>query len=127
MGKSLLYEFYIEFIPKCNQALLTETADVCLRTIASGGDDVTSSVSLTLNFERQLVASTGYEALCDSQEYEIYIGDSSNPFLSLEVMPDAGDARRAWIMNPRTGMPYTGRLGDDQVYGIFSALTAKLG
>ena len=84
-----------------------------------GGDDVTSSVSLTLNFERQLVASTGYEALCDSQEYEIYIGDSSNPFLSLEVMPDAGDARRAWIMNPRTGMPYTGRLGDEQVYGKF--------
>lgn len=83
------------------------------------GDDVASFVSLRLNFERQLVASAGYEALCDSQEYEIYIGDSNNPFLSLEVMPEAGDARRVWIMNPSTGMPYTGWVGEDQVYGKF--------
>ena len=85
---------------------------------SGGGDDVSSSVSLTLNFERELVASTAYEALCDSQQYEIYIGDNNNPFLNLEVMPEAGDARRSWIMSS-TGKPYTGRLGDEQVYGKF--------
>lgn len=83
------------------------------------GDDQYSSVSLTMNFERQLVASRGYEALCDSQQYETYIGDSQNPFLSLEVMPGAGDARRSWIMNPSTGKQYTGMLGQDRVYGKF--------
>ena len=83
------------------------------------GDDEFSYVSLTKNFERQLVASRGYEALCDSQKYEIYIGDRNNPFLSLEVMPGVGDARRSWIMNPSTGRPYVGYLGEDRVYGKF--------
>ena len=83
------------------------------------GDDEFSYVSLTKNFERQLVASRGYEALCDSQKYEIYIGDNNNPFLSLEVMPGVGDARRSWIMNPSTGRPYVGYLGEDIVYGKF--------
>lgn len=85
---------------------------------SGGGDDVTSYVDLTLNFERQLVASRGYDALCDSQQYEIYIGDSNNPFLSLQVMPDVGDARRSWTLN-EVGRQYTGRLGDDQVFGTF--------
>lgn len=89
------------------------------QTSTSGsGDDVTSRVDLTLNFERQLVASRGYDALCDSQQYEIYIGDSNNPFLSLQVMPDAGDARRAWTLDER-GDQYEGSLGDDRVYGTF--------
>ena len=83
------------------------------------GDDEFSYVSLTKNFERQLVASRGYEALCDSQKYEIYIGDNNNPFLSLEVMPGVGDARRSWTMNPSTGRPYVGYLGEDRVYGKF--------
>ena len=90
------------------------------KTSTSGaGDDVSSNVNLTLNFERQLVASQGYEALCDSQQYEIYIGDNNNPFLSLEVMPGVGDARRAWTMDPSTGRPYTGFMGEDRVYGKF--------
>lgn len=83
------------------------------------GNDESSYVSLTMNFERQLVASRGYEALCDSQKYEIYIGDNNNPFLSLEVMPGVGDARRSWTMNPNTGRPYVGYLGEDRVYGKF--------
>lgn len=90
------------------------------QTSTSGtGDDATSRVDLRLNFERQLVASGGYEALCDSQQYEIYIGDNNNPFLSLEVMPGVGDARRSWIMSPGTGRPYTGYVGEDRVYGKF--------
>ncbi|MGM9621181.1 MAG: RagB/SusD family nutrient uptake outer membrane protein, partial [Bacteroidaceae bacterium] len=89
------------------------------RTSTSGsGDDVSSQVALTLNFERQLVASKGYDALCDSQKYEVYIGDSNNPFLSLEVMPGIGDARRSWIMDV-DGQQYVGRLGSDRVYGTF--------
>lgn len=89
------------------------------RTSTSGsGDDVSSQVALTLNFERQLVASKGYDALCDSQKYEVYIGDSNNPFLSLEVMPGIGDARRSWIMDV-DGQQYVGRLGNDRVYGTF--------
>lgn len=85
---------------------------------SGGGDDITSRVDLTLNFERQLVASKGYDALCDSQQYEIYIGDSNNPFLSLQVMPGAGDARRAWTLDER-GQQYDGLLGNDRVYGTF--------
>ena len=89
------------------------------QTSTSGaGDDETSRVDLRLNFERQLVASQGYIALCDSQQYEIYIGDENNPFQTLEVMPGAGDARRSWIMDSN-GQQYTGFVGEDRVYGTF--------
>ena len=58
MGKSLLYEFYIEFIPKCNQALLTETADVCLIILASGGDiGVVSSTGVEMQTEHIAICS----------------------------------------------------------------------
>lgn len=97
----------------------------------------TSSVNLNFRdngYRRELIPSRGYEALCDSQKYECYIGSGPNdndPYQELAVLPDVGDARRVWIYNPsgsgsalRTaGNPrprseqYTLPMGDDTQYG----------
>ena len=76
-------------------------------TLSAGGgsgEDSYSSVSLsymTNGYRRELLPSRGYEALCDSQKYECYIGQSSDDaYQELIEMPEVGDARRSWIYLP---------------------------
>lgn len=98
-----------------------------------------ASVSLTRNYERELIPSRGYEALCDSQKYEIYIVDAANRPESLEELRHGdlrvGDARRSWIYASTNigissssgtisvisassaGAQWTFRVGDDTMYG----------
>ncbi len=91
----------------------------------------TSSVSLNYRdngYRRELIPSRGYEALCDSQKYECYLGASSEqPYQELVVMPGVGDARRSWIyqtgssvsailLMPRSEQ-YTLPQGDNTLYG----------
>jgi len=87
--------------------------------------DIASMVILTRNYERELIPSRGYEALCDSQKYEVYVGEvdasSNRPkwelgSTTLEVLPEVGDARRAWIYSGN-GQQFTFRVGDDNLYG----------
>ena len=80
-------------------------------------------VVLSSNYERELIPSKGYEALCDSQKYEIYIGTKPNSnnwdnFVveSIEELPGVGDARRAWIYSTN-GEQWNFRVGDDILYG----------
>lgn len=93
--------------------------EATLRTSSSEGAG--ANVGLSLNYERELIPSRGYEALCDSQKYEIYIGhvntsdDSYTPEDVVEL-EGVGDARRAWIYN-REGDQFTFRVGDDNLYG----------
>lgn len=85
----------------------------------SGGESASASVSLNRNYERQLLPSRGYEALCDSQNYEIYLGQyigNNYEAQYIETMPGVGDARRAWIYS-LNGSQWTFRVGDDQLYG----------
>ena len=89
----------------------------------SGGESANASVGLTRNYERQLIPSRGYEALCDSQKFEIYVGwySESNGYVSfstdtIETIPGVGDARRAWIYE-YNGLQWTFRAGDDLLYG----------
>ena len=59
-----------------------------------------NTILLSRNYERVLIPSKGYEALCDSQTYEIYVGTKSGnvfTYESLQEMPGVGDARRSWI------------------------------
>ena len=89
--------------------------------VSEDGDDGGSSASVRLNrkYERELIPSKGYEALCDSQKYEIYVGTTSGGtfrYESLEILPDVGDARRAWIY-ASLGQQYNFRVGDDILYG----------
>lgn len=67
-------------------------------SVSGGGDDASSNVLLEKNYERELVASKAYEALCDAQNYEIYIGDHKTAvdFLPLVTLPGVGDARQCW-------------------------------
>ena len=88
-----------------------------------GEESSSSSVSLSRNYERELIPSKGYEALCDNQDYEIYVGTYTGTapnrvftYESLEVLPGVGDARRAWIYN-RDGQQWNFRVGDDNLYG----------
>lgn len=92
-----------------------------MRTSSSEGAG--ASVGLSRNYERELIPSKGYEALCDSQKFEIYLGNiSGNTFVwdanstTLEEIPGVGDARRAWIYN-QGGEQWTFRVGDDNLYG----------
>ena len=86
--------------------------------------DMTSYVALSRNYERELLPSRGYEALCDSQKYEIYVGTVGNNFWNnpvelVELRSDdkkVGDARRAWIYMS-SGRQWTFRVGDDELYG----------
>ena len=88
----------------------------------SGNESGGASVGLSRNYERELLPSKGYEALCDSQKYEIYVGDVSNDKLkwdettTLEVLEGVGDARRAWIYADE-GRQWEFRVGDDNYYG----------
>ena len=98
---------------------------------ASGsGDEASSSVSLNFRdngYRRELIPSGGYEALCDSQKYECYLGSSSEEaYQELVVMPEVGDARRSWIYNTSSlatvlAMPrseqFTLPMGENTLYG----------
>ena len=78
-----------------------------------------SSVSLTPNYDRELIPSKGYEALCDAQKFEIYVGTTTNGqfnYESLEELPGVGDARRAWIFK-NDGAQWNYRVGDDILTG----------
>ena len=91
--------------------------EATLRTSSSEGAG--ANVGLSLNYERELIPSKGYEAICDSQKYEIYVGSYSNDTYypeGLVELPGVGDARRAWIYN-REGEQWTFRVGDDNLYG----------
>lgn len=94
-----------------------------MRTSADEGAG--ASVSLSRNYERELIPSRGYEALCDSQKYEVYIGkatevgENKDKLLtpeSIEVLEDVGDARRAWIY-AYNGDQWTFWVGDNNYYG----------
>jgi hypothetical protein len=67
------------------------------------GDEADSYVGLNFynnGYRRELIPSKGYEALCDSQNYECYIGQSaSDATMELVTLPGVGDARRSWIYN----------------------------
>lgn len=86
--------------------------------VEEGTADV-SSIILNRNYERELIPSRGYEALCDSQKYEIYMGTKNGSDVTidtLDVLPDVGDARRAWIY-ANNGAQWTFSVGDDILYG----------
>ena len=97
---------------------------------ASGsGDESSSFVSLNYRdngYRRELIPSRGYEALCDSQAYECYLGDRVEPYQELITLPGVGDARRSWIyqrqstigsiFNPRSEQ-YRLPVGEDTQYG----------
>lgn len=58
-----------------------------------------SSISLSRNDERELVASNGYKNLCQLNDYEIYISpDEAHAGDTIYTMPKVGDARQAWNM-----------------------------
>ena len=91
----------------------------------SSGEGAGASVSLSRNYERELIPSKGYEALCDAQVYEIYVGNRTtgsdahftwDSNTTIEELPGVGDARRAWIYN-RDGNQWNFRVGDDNLYG----------
>jgi hypothetical protein len=69
----------------------------------SNSGEAGASVGLNRNYERELLPSRGYEALCDSQKYEMYVNISllsstvDSTTFRLMVYPKVGDARRAWI------------------------------
>lgn len=79
--------------------------DATLSSTGSG-DKANSYVSLNYwdnGYRRELIPSRGYEALCDSQKYECYIGQtSSEENMELVTLPGVGDARRSWIYNVRS-------------------------
>lgn len=61
------------------------------------GTTTTASVYLSRQDDPELVASAGYDTLCLNQDYEIYIGDNSNPDQAvIKVLPKVGDARQYW-------------------------------
>ena len=105
--------------------------EATLRSSGSG-DNASSWVSLSYydnGYRRELLPSKGYEALCDSQKYECYIGQtSSDQTMELVTLPGVGDARRSWIYNVHsTGSnhivekpiseQYSLPIGDDTQYG----------
>ncbi len=90
-------------------------------TTSASEEGSSSYVGLSRNYERELIPSAGYEALCNSQKYEIYEGNFnvSNPDWSkcqIRELPGVGDARRAWIYASR-GKQWTFAVGDDILYG----------
>ena len=86
----------------------------------SNDENAGASVSLSTNYERELIPSRGYEALCDSQKYEIYIVNEAGDYESIEELRQGdlrvGDARRAWIYSSM-GAQWNFRVGDDILYG----------
>lgn len=91
--------------------------EATLRT--SGSEDAGASVDLSLNYERELIPSKGYEAICDSQKFEMYLGTVNNNTYSPQkpiVLEGVGDARRAWIYRSE-GEQWNFMVGDDRLYG----------
>ncbi|MBO7069217.1 MAG: hypothetical protein J6W52_11190 [Bacteroidaceae bacterium] len=109
-------------------------------TLASGSaiiendDDTETKVSVnavslnygTNGYRRELIPSKGYEALCDSQKYEYYIGSTpTEAFQQLDTLPGVGDARRAWTLRCRgirqvpLSSQFSMTVGDDTQYGKF--------
>lgn len=85
----------------------------------SNSESASANVSLSVNYERELIPSKGYETLCDEQKYEIYVGTTTQgtfKYESLEELPGVGDARRSWIYKSN-GQQWTFRVGDDNYYG----------
>lgn len=78
-------------------------SEISVRTDAE--DTVTTaSVVLTPQYDRkQLGASQAYFNLCKSQNYELYIGASSNDLITypLTIDPLIGDARQYWVRDVR--------------------------
>ncbi len=79
-------------------------------------DSEVAYVSLTREYERELIPSQAYEQLCDSQKYEVYLGTSEEPYRELITLADVGDARRAWTLDIR-GVNWTFYIGEDEAYG----------
>ena len=86
-----------------------------------------ASVNLSRRYERELIPSKGYEALCDSQKYEIYVGTATNTNqlnwnedFTIEELRSSdirvGDARRSWIFSDN-GRQWNFHVGDDILYG----------
>ena len=104
------------------------SGNVIIKNEEDNSEDVATYSSVTLNYmsngyRRELLPSRGYEALCDSQQYECYIGDATEPYQELVTLPTVGDARRAWIydcsgtrFSPRSRQ-YRLPVGDDTQYG----------
>ena len=106
------------------------------------GDKANSYVSLNYydnGYRRELIPSKGYEAICDSQKYECYIGQTSDEEkMELVTLPGVGDARRSWIYNTHmTGsnlkvfLPlsdqYSLPVGDNTQYGKLISKQNPLG
>ena len=96
---------------------------------ATNDDDesgTNSHVYLTPQYERELIPSRGYEALCDSQKFEVYIGTVGNdgfewtqPYEIVELKSErmtVGDARRYWIYR-YGGSQYSFAVGENTLYG----------
>ena len=105
------------------QAEMTSTKVTASITIdGETSESVTSDynyVALSRNYERELIPSKGYEALCDSQKFEIYVGTKSGnvfTYEAIEEMPGVGDARRSWIYAD-DGQQWNFMVGDDILYG----------
>lgn len=78
-------------------------AKISVSTYETGNEDEDKStatsayVSLSRQDDPQLVASAAYDTLCLQQDYEIYIGNRTDPDQAvIEVMPKVGDARQYW-------------------------------
>lgn len=89
----------------------------------SANEDANAGVYLTRMYEHELAPSQGYEDLCDSQPYEIYVGTVAGGNFtaeSIEVLENekmrVGDARRQWIYGT-AGDQWLFRVGDDIKYG----------
>lgn len=89
--------------------------EATLSAVGSGISDedakeTSSSVFLNYmdnGYRRELLPSRGYEALCDSQKYECYIGSSprdNDPYQELAILPDVGDARRVWTVRATSAL-----------------------
>ena len=105
------------------EAQMTTGLNTTIRVESDGSieqsSDISSFVALSRNYERELLPSRGYEALCDSQKFEMYMGTTSGnvfKFENLVELPGVGDARRVWIYQ-NGGRQWTFRVGDDNLYG----------
>ena len=94
---------------------------------ASGsGDAASSSISLEATSSRELIPSRRYEALCDSVQYEVYLGNSNDDptgavkvgdktVSTIVVLPSVGDARQSWAPM----YTFSEASGEDTFYGHF--------
>ena len=82
---------------------------------------IINAIFLSRKYERELIPSKGYEALCDDQKYEIYEGSYSGASFdwstsTIEELPGVGDARRSWIYMS-LGRQWQFTSGDNVLYG----------